>query len=54
MTGATVTVLAAVAPCARETLAAEEDRVKLGAPVTVRAMVVEAVKVPLVPVIVTV
>jgi hypothetical protein len=32
----------------------EEDRVKLGAAVTVRAMVVEAVRAPLVPVTVTV
>jgi len=52
--GATATVLAAVAACATETLAGEEDRVKLGAAVTVRAIVVEAVRAPLVPVTVTV
>ncbi len=51
--GVTVAEPAAAAPWTTET-AADEDRVKLGAAATVRARFVEAVSVPLVPVMVTV
>ncbi len=51
--GATVTLLAAVAPCTTVALAGEDDSVKLGAGATVTATIAADEIVPLVPVMVT-